>query len=402
MNPLVSIIIPVYNGSNYMREAIDSALNQTYKNCEILVINDGSNDDGKTRDIALSYGERVRYFEKHNGGVSSALNMGIKKMQGDYFSWLSHDDLYLPKKIEMQIEAINDSYPNEAVAVYSNYSLLRMEDNRIISDKSKPEFFEKSILETGWFAVLFGMIHGCSLLIPKKYFETHGLFDESKLGVQDYLKWFDFFSGTRLLYVPQKLVIGRIHSEQVTFRYDGFAKENDEMFLSFLKQLLSLDLYSLRLDEYRVLGAIMIRMEYMQMRKAYEYCVERLKILQESENGEEERRRFQESVKERTDKGIYLYCAGRKGRALCHAFYLRGIEVTAFSDTDNRFWGRTIDGVNCVSPKEIPKDAFVIVTKEFPQELKHFLIEKYQLRNVSIYEEFMSDLMYAPIMKERI
>ena len=62
--PLVSIIIPVYNGSDYMQEAIDSALNQTYENCEIIVINDGSNDDGKTERIALAYGDSILCEEK--------------------------------------------------------------------------------------------------------------------------------------------------------------------------------------------------------------------------------------------------------------------------------------------------------------------------------------------------
>ena len=66
-NPLVSIVIPVYNGSNFLKYAIESALAQTYKNVEILVINDGSTDNGATRDIALSYGDKIRYFEKENG-----------------------------------------------------------------------------------------------------------------------------------------------------------------------------------------------------------------------------------------------------------------------------------------------------------------------------------------------
>ena len=78
--PLVSIVIPVYNGSNYMREAIDSALAQTYENVEIIVVNDGSTDDGETDRIARSYGDKIRYFAKDNGGVSSALNKGIKEM----------------------------------------------------------------------------------------------------------------------------------------------------------------------------------------------------------------------------------------------------------------------------------------------------------------------------------
>ena len=84
--PLVSIIIPVYNGSNYLAEAIDSALNQTYDNCEIIVINDGSNDNGATERIAKSYGNKIKYYSKENGGVASALNFGINMMEGEYFS----------------------------------------------------------------------------------------------------------------------------------------------------------------------------------------------------------------------------------------------------------------------------------------------------------------------------
>ena len=82
-SPKVSIVIPVYNGANYLSEAIDSALAQTYSNIEILVVNDGSNDEGATERIAKSYGEKIRYFAKENGGVSSALNLGIREMHGE-------------------------------------------------------------------------------------------------------------------------------------------------------------------------------------------------------------------------------------------------------------------------------------------------------------------------------
>ena len=104
--PLVSIVIPVYNGSKYLGEAIDSALEQTYKNIEIVVINDGSKDNGKTRAVAKSYGDKIRYYEKENGGVSSALNYAIKMSKGQFISWVSHDDKILPEKIELQIEFI--------------------------------------------------------------------------------------------------------------------------------------------------------------------------------------------------------------------------------------------------------------------------------------------------------
>lgn len=102
--PLVSIIIPVYNGSNYLEESINSALAQTYRNIEVIVVNDGSTDGGATERIALSYGDRIRYFYKENGGVSTALNLGLEKMKGEWFSWLSHDDLYLPEKLSPKYE----------------------------------------------------------------------------------------------------------------------------------------------------------------------------------------------------------------------------------------------------------------------------------------------------------
>ena len=96
--PLVSIVIPVFNGEDFLDEAIKSAINQTYRNIEILVINDGSTDG--TEKIANKYEKQIRYFYKENGGVASALNLAIKEMKGEYFSWLSHDDYYDPSKIE--------------------------------------------------------------------------------------------------------------------------------------------------------------------------------------------------------------------------------------------------------------------------------------------------------------
>jgi glycosyltransferase involved in cell wall biosynthesis len=123
--PLVTIVIPVYNGADYLEDAINSALNQTYKNIEIIVVNDGSTDYGKTEAIANAYSDRVRYFTKRNGGVSSALNFGIDKMTGEYFSWLSHDDLYFPEKIEKQVNFIEKNYDVKVVA--SSFEIIDSE-----------------------------------------------------------------------------------------------------------------------------------------------------------------------------------------------------------------------------------------------------------------------------------
>src|SRR3954452_8398409 len=104
--PRVSIVIPVYNGANYMREAIDSALAQTSDDIEVIVVNDGSRHGGATAEIARSYGDRIRYIEKENGGGSSALNRGIAEMRGRWFSWLNHEDRYLPEKISTELALV--------------------------------------------------------------------------------------------------------------------------------------------------------------------------------------------------------------------------------------------------------------------------------------------------------
>ena len=96
-NPKVSIIIPVYNGEKYVKSAIQSALKQTYKNIEIIVVNDGSTDN--TDKVVQQFKNKIIYLKKENGGVSSALNLGLLYMTGDYFSWLSHDDIYKKNKV---------------------------------------------------------------------------------------------------------------------------------------------------------------------------------------------------------------------------------------------------------------------------------------------------------------
>ena len=68
----VSVVIPVYNGHRYLRDAIDSALNQTYANIEVIVVNDGSTDQGRTNAVAQSYGSRIVYIEQENRGVAGA------------------------------------------------------------------------------------------------------------------------------------------------------------------------------------------------------------------------------------------------------------------------------------------------------------------------------------------
>jgi glycosyltransferase involved in cell wall biosynthesis len=102
--PLVSVIIPCYKQAQYLPEAIDSVLAQSYPRVEVIVINDGSPDD--TEGVARRYGERIRYFWQPNSGISSARNTGFAYSSGAYVKFLDSDDLLHPEQIARQVEAL--------------------------------------------------------------------------------------------------------------------------------------------------------------------------------------------------------------------------------------------------------------------------------------------------------
>ncbi len=235
-NPKVSIVIPVYNGSNYMREAIDSALAQTYKNIEVIVINDGSDDNGATRKIAHSYGDRIRYFEKKNGGVSTALNLGIRVMKGDYFSWLSHDDVYLPDKVKYQLEYLSEI--DEKICVLSSdFCFIDSESKHLYDYKYRltdPEKLNYNMIVEG--------VHGCTLLIPKLCFDKIGSFNEELKTTQDYDLWFKIGGKYRFEHISEVLIKSRIHSEQNTLKYNKTCiYEQNNLYINVLHKMYQTD-----------------------------------------------------------------------------------------------------------------------------------------------------------------
>ncbi|MFN7735089.1 MAG: glycosyltransferase family 2 protein [Pirellula sp.] len=248
--PLVSIVIPVYNGGQYMREAIDSALGQTYPNCEVIVVNDGSRDDGQTEEIALSYGDRIRYFSKPNGGCGSALNVGIANMRGDFFSWLSHDDAYVPHKIAHQIALHQNSERPDAI-VFCGYELMDATSKRT-GDMRPHAVLKKNQLETPMLPLLRGLIHGCALLIPRKYFDEMGSFNEALPTTQDYDLWFKFFREAPLIYDEQLLVRSRVHPAQDTHRkWHQHIAECNELWTGFLHKLTDEEMTRMEGSPYR-------------------------------------------------------------------------------------------------------------------------------------------------------
>ena len=269
-NPLVSIVIPVYNGSNYLREAIDSALAQTYKNIEILVINDGSNDHGATEKIAKSYGDKIRYFAKENGGVATALNLGIKKMKGEYFSWLSHDDLYYPSKVATQIKVLSGIF-NKQTILYSSCELID-ETGATTGSTNRTNEYTLSHFDHGYFALFKGLMNGCTMLIHKDNFNKVGLFDPKFPTTQDYQLWYDMFKLFPVKFVNKDLVKSRIHSQQGSIADSNHSNEADELWLRMIKEITADDVSGFVVNLNIFYKNVAKHLEVSPLRKAYGYA----------------------------------------------------------------------------------------------------------------------------------
>jgi len=105
-SPLVSVIIPVYNGERYLAESLESVLNQSYRSFEIILIDDGSTDS--TAAVAKYFSSKIKYARQSNAGMGAARNKGISLAAGDYFAFLDADDLFMKDKLSVQVAAFKE------------------------------------------------------------------------------------------------------------------------------------------------------------------------------------------------------------------------------------------------------------------------------------------------------
>ncbi|ACL59184.1 glycosyltransferase [Methylobacterium nodulans] len=208
--PRVSIAMPVRNGGEYFRLALASALAQTYPGIEILVVDDGSADPQEVAGTVAAFGSpKVRLFQQPNGGVASALNTALRHMEGDFFCWLSHDDLYEPHKIEAQL-AFHTALARPDAALCSGYSLIGPSGNLIREVELDPAPLRRAPL----LALMTGYINGCTVMIPAEVMRACGPFDTRLRYTQDYEMWNRVVRVTDFFLQPERLVRYRIHPGQ--------------------------------------------------------------------------------------------------------------------------------------------------------------------------------------------
>jgi len=372
-NPLVSIIIPVYNGADYMREAIDSALSQTYDNCEVIVINDGSKDN--TEEIALSYGNKIRYFAKENGGVSTALNLGIEKMRGEYFSWLSHDDTYYPNKIEKQINALRDCGDMTRIA-WGDFDIFD-ENTKQIRIKRFSEIDNEKLLTDSIFPVLKAYTSGCTILIHRSQFQRIGMFKPELRYTQDYDLWFRMFREQKTVYINEPLYRLRIHSKQGTItEATKMRPEEVLLWLDFIRSVTHEEADRMFGNMYEFYRYMYMRMKYFDDKNAIQtvykmflaepippYIPKCIDVINHF---------FSEITHEKAYQ-LCIFCAGIYGKTLYYELETLNIKVQIFADNDSAKHGKDIvDGVKCLSFDELlemKNKTLVIVAKEQPDDI---------------------------------
>lgn len=226
---LVSVIIPVYNGAKYIRDAIDSVISQTYYPIEILVIDDGSQDT--TWEIIKSYQPMVKGISKTNGGVASALNVGIFKASGEYIAWLSHDDIFFPRKIEEQVNFMED-HPEIGVC-YTDFDIVDADKTYV--NTVHVTWYPRQEMARRFLRSMY--INGSTTMIRKLCFEKVGQFNEMLKRTQDLELWLRIANFYEFGHLPQTLLQSRNHPEQGTWDFEAQLNEEKSTFTSLFESL---------------------------------------------------------------------------------------------------------------------------------------------------------------------
>lgn len=207
--PLITVVIPVYNGEKTVRETIDSVLNQTFQDWELIIINDGSTD--KTLEIIGSIkDERIKVFNYPNAGLAASRNRGISLAKGEYISFIDADDLWTPDKLEVQLKALQEN--PQAVVAYSWTDIID-ESSQIIRAGSYITFNGDVYANL----LLMNFIsNGSNVLIRTEALKEVGKFDESLKSGEDWDMWLRLATRYQFVAVDKPQILYRMSGNSMS------------------------------------------------------------------------------------------------------------------------------------------------------------------------------------------
>ena len=207
--PKISVIMSAYNAEKYIKEAIDSILNQTFKDFEFIIIDDGSSDS--TKNIILSYKDsRIRFIEnKSNIGLTKSLNKGLKVAKGEYIARVDVDDPSMLERFEKQVGFL-DIHKNTAV-VGSWIQVINEESGKthVLKNSCNPAIIK-------WTHIFKNQIAHSSAFFRKKIVEEVGYYKEEYRHAQDFDLWFRISRKYKMANIPEPLIKYRIHAKSIS------------------------------------------------------------------------------------------------------------------------------------------------------------------------------------------
>ncbi|MEA1915415.1 MAG: glycosyltransferase [Campylobacterota bacterium] len=209
----ISVVIPTFNRENFILEALQSVLNQSYQASEIIIIDDGSSDT--TRELLKHYD--IHYVYQENKGVSSARNLGIKHAKNDWIAFLDSDDIWESNKLELQVQY----HQNNPTIKISHTDEKWIRNGKIINKK----FHQKK--PQGW--CMKENLESCKIgpstvMMHKSIFDTVGVFDEKLIVCEDYDLWLRVLQQFELGLIPLPL-IQKIAGDYPQLSFDTFAMD---------------------------------------------------------------------------------------------------------------------------------------------------------------------------------
>ena len=209
----ISVIIPTYNRGEVLERAIKSVLAQTYKNYELIVVDDGSTDN--THSILRKYKDKIRFYSKLHGGVSSSRNFGLEKAEGTWVAFLDSDDYWLPEKLERQMEFLQK---NPDILVVQT-------DEKWIRNGVPVNPMKKHRKYSGWIfeqCLPLCIVSPSAVMIHQLVFNDVGVFDEDLPVCEDYDLWLRISLKYQIALLPEKLIVKTGgHSDQLSRQYWG-------------------------------------------------------------------------------------------------------------------------------------------------------------------------------------
>jgi len=209
--PQTSVIIPTHNRLPFLRQAVQSVLDQTVDDFELIIVDDGS-DDG-TRPWAKGLGDKVRYYWRANQGPGAARNTGIIEANGEFITFLDSDDLWQPQKLQRQIGLMTRH--QEAIVCYTDEIWIRKGVR--VNPKQKHQKHAGRIFEH---CLPLCIVSPSSVLMRKRFFSQVGLFDESLPACEDYDLWLRAALQFEFYFIDEKLIIKRGgHADQLSAQW---------------------------------------------------------------------------------------------------------------------------------------------------------------------------------------